>query len=394
MSGISSAVRHQTMASFLPISVRGEAFNIDWHQFKRSSTDEELLTFTDNVLNSFLRLAKEVNSTKSIKLDVEVCDRELKELAKWGLVAYRRFFEDERARQIIEGRCKMMGNETPAPTFISERVLFPWEVLYAGDNYQDANPEMFWGLRYTPARILTPEKDISRFLAERTMPLDMIFCLHHRLREAHHSELPQIQNLILGIKNSRCSLLSAVGKLTQVESGENLLDYLIDANHNILHFACHCQPEEQEIDTLLFSLSKEDPDSEPIIIKLGSISFILATQDKQFQCQPLVFLNACQSAGGADALRKTFNLPQMFIKRGAEAVIATACPVPDRFAAAFAKQFYTFFIQKHMTIGEALQATRKYFIEEYNNPLGLAYGLYSPAYYRLTPTLAVTSLES
>jgi CHAT domain len=393
MSGISSAVRHQTMASFLPISVRAEFFNIDWHQFKHSSTDEELLTFTDNVLNSFLRLAKEVNRTKSIKLDVEVCDRELKELAKWGLVAYRRFFEDERARQIIEGRCRMMGNETPAPTFISERVLFPWEVLYAGDNYQDANPEMFWGLRYTPARILTPEKDISRFLAERNMPLDMVFCLHHRLREAHQSELPQIQNLILNIKNSRCSLLSAVG-ITQVKSGEELLDYLIDANHNILHFACHCQSEEQEIDTLLFSLSTEDPESEPIIIKLGSISFILVTQDKQFQCQPLVFLNACQSAGGADALRKTFNLPQMFIKRGAEAVIATACPVPDRFAAAFAKQFYTFFIQKNMTIGEALQVTRKYFIEEYNNPLGLAYGLYSPAYYRLTPPLALAKLES
>lgn len=165
----------------------------------------------------------------------------MKELAKWGLAAYRRFFEDERARQIIEGRCKMMGSETPAPTFISERVLFPWKVLYAGNNYQDANPDMFWGLRYTPVRILTPEKDISRFLAERTMPLDMIFCLHHRLREAHQIELAQIQNLILGIKNSSCSLLSAVGKLTQVENGENLLDYLIDANHNILHFACHCQ---------------------------------------------------------------------------------------------------------------------------------------------------------
>jgi hypothetical protein len=45
-----------------------------------------------------------------------------------------------------------------------------------------------------------------------------------------------------------------------------------------------------------------------------------------------------------------------------------------------------------MTIGEALQATRKYFIEKYNNPLGLAYGLYSPAYYRLTPPLAIASL--
>ncbi|MUG93183.1 CHAT domain-containing protein [Scytonema sp. UIC 10036] len=395
MSGISSAVRHQTMASFLPILVRTESYNIDWHQFKKSATDEELLRFTNGVLDSFWRLEKAINQVKSIKLDAEICQKEMKELAKWGLAAYRRFFEDERSRQIIEGRCKMMGSETPAPTFISERVLFPWEVLYAGDNYQEANPEMFWGLRYTPARILTPEKDISRFLAERTTPLDMMFCLHHGLREAHKNEWLQIQKLIRSLQNSRCSLLSAVGKLTGIESGENLLDYFIEANHNILHFACHCLSEQLEVDTLLFSMLKDEgQEGEPLVIQLGTIAFILVKEDKQFQCQPLVFLNACQSAGGTDALRKTFNLPQMFIKRGAEAVIATACPVPDRFAAAFAQQFYTFFIEKQMTIGEALQATRKYFIEEYNNPLGLAYGLYSPAYYRLTQPLATVGVAS
>jgi hypothetical protein len=114
-------------------------------------------------------------------------------------------------------------------------------------------------------------------------------------------------------------------------------------------------------------------------------------------CQPLVFLNACQSAGGADELRRTFNLPKVFIQHGAAAVIATACPVPDLFAAAFAKVFYKFFLRglvvedeatgekaiRLMTIGEALRATRWYFLKEYHNPLGLAYGLYSPAHYRL-----------
>ena len=102
-------------------------------------------------------------------------------------------------------------------------------------------------------------------------------------------------------------------------------------------------------------------------------------------------------AGGADELRRTFNLPKVFIQHGAAAVIATACPVPDLFAAAFAKVFYEFFLRglvvedevtgekgfRLMTIGEALRATRWYFLREYNNPLGLAYGLYSPAHYRL-----------
>jgi CHAT domain-containing protein len=103
-----------------------------------------------------------------------------------------------------------------------------------------------------------------------------------------------------------------------------------------------------------------------------------------FQCQPLIFLNACQSAGGMDELRKTFNLPEKFIQHGAAAVIATACPVPDLFAAAFAKKFYEFFIGEKMMIGKALCQTRRYFLKEYNNPLGLAYGLYSSPYYRIS----------
>lgn len=98
-----------------------------------------------------------------------------------------------------------------------------------------------------------------------------------------------------------------------------------------------------------------------------------------------------------EELRRTFNLPKAFIKRGAAAVIATACPVPDAFAAAFARVFYRFFLQgeevmdkrtgdkavKLMSIGEALRATRWFFLKECNNPLGLAYGSYSPAHYQL-----------
>lgn len=103
----------------------------------------------------------------------------------------------------------------------------------------------------------------------------------------------------------------------------------------------------------------------------------------------------------------------MFIEHGAAAVVATACPVPDLFAAMFARVFYEFFLRGYiiidqetgaiieqetgakvstsmrigdgtpMRIGDALRATRKYFLEYRHNPLGLAYGLYSPAHYQV-----------
>ena len=64
---------------------------------------------------------------------------------------------------------------------------------------------------------------------------------------------------------------------------------------------------------------------------------------------------------------------------------------------AFTRVFYRFFLRgegvvdeetgektvKLMSIGEALRATRWFFLKECNNPLGLAYGLYSPAHYQL-----------
>jgi hypothetical protein len=67
------------------------------------------------------------------------------------------------------------------------------------------------------------------------------------------------------------------------------------------------------------------------------------------------------------------------------AVIATLCSVPDHFAHAFAVKFYEFLFSSSREPGsdhfrylaEALLATRRFFMEQYNNPLGLAYVLYA-----------------
>ena len=114
---------------------------------------------------------------------------------------------------------------------------------------------------------------------------------------------------------------------------EILIKYLDRANHNMVHFACHCQASKHG-DTLLFSfIDEENIDGNAQVIRLETYAFDRVIG--QFQRQPLVFLNACQTVGGADDLRKTFNLPKTFIERGAAAVVATVCPVPDLFAPLF-----------------------------------------------------------
>jgi hypothetical protein len=105
----------------------------------------------------------------------------------------------------------------------------------------------------------------------------------------------------------------------------------------------------------------------------------------------LVFLNAC---GTAQTLT-TYESPSFPVKwikdQRALAVIATLCPVPDYFAHAFALKFYeilfateettsantTASISANQYIATALLETRRYFMEKYNNPLGLAYIIYA-----------------
>ena len=64
------------------------------------------------------------------------------------------------------------------------------------EDYERGNCDHFWGLYYTPARILNPEKDITDYVLEQAQPSDMLFCLHHRALQAHKQERPDIERLV------------------------------------------------------------------------------------------------------------------------------------------------------------------------------------------------------
>ena len=386
MTGISSAVRQQISSSFLPIVLREKKCSIGYTEFDRCATDEQLLRWTDEILKVFKKLEIEVIRSGNITLSEGTCKNALIELAMWGRRAYNLHFEEE-ARQLFSARAGLLDPENITPTFISEEVPFPWELLYFGDDYHTGDSELFFGVKYAPARILIPRKDISQHLLDQERPSDMLFCLHHQLRQAHHDEWPTIEQIVRETPGDRFHILGPLC-VSNIHDGDAFLSYLDEAPHNMVHFACHCRPGPAGADSLIVSLLRDENDKNPEIIELETYDFV--DVKGIFQRQPLVFLNACQSVGGSDDLRKTFNLPLEFIQRGAAAVIATACPVPDLFAASFARHFYQRFLKDHLNIGQALRLTRRHFLENHHNPLGLAYGLYSPAQYQVTLTPAET----
>jgi hypothetical protein len=390
MSGYSSSIIMDDLnPQFLDIVIENSQYRIESDRWRPwQLTADEIKKFTDGVLDVFGKLEKafkqSVKDNKGGTLDKDFCHQQLMELAKWGSRAYQQFFDAD-ARFVLTQNItgiQQMGVSV-SPTFHSNLMLLPWEVLYEGGDYHDGDPDLFWGFRYIPGRILTPGKGPFQHICLQRLPSHMLFCLNHKLRFAHAQEWPEIQKMVKANQQDQCNLLYAASCQAQDEPNiplnERLLKHLYQSNYNMLHFACHCKQGKEGADALIISLlgGEQITDSEKTV-ELSTYTFL--DVKGEFQYSPLVFLNACESGGAAYTI---FNLPQVFTVAKAAAIIATACPVPDVFAAAFARVFYEFFLKQRLSIGEALRQSRLHFLQEHNNPLGLAYGLYTPAHYRL-----------
>ena len=185
MRGVGSPVGRQPASSCLEILVEKDYYWIGRWRFSKPD-DKVLEMLTDEILDCFEGLRRAVNKEKSLKLDPQLCHQYLVKLAEWGGRLTRHFLVRTDRNKILTSRL----NETVAPTFVSELTPFPWEVLFEGseEDYERGNPDRFWGLRYTPARILNPEKDITDYVLEQAQPSDMLSCLHHRLLQAHRKD--------------------------------------------------------------------------------------------------------------------------------------------------------------------------------------------------------------
>lgn len=384
--GITSAASFD-LSTVVPIMLKGDAYTVaGTFQGNHALNSELRVTVEQEVLEEFGVLRRQTVAAESVELTQAQCDAALKVLAKWGSRTYRRLF-NETARDVL-ARQFAGRSGTPAPTFLID-VKFPWEILHDGTDEQVAagDPDGFWGLRLAPARVPDETKDVSQYAAEQALPSDMLMCLHHRLRYAHDKEWPAIENVVRASQSDAFAILRAP-EYAAITSGTELLRRLYDTPHNMLHFACHCVAGDAGGDRLQVSVLSDDVDT-TAVIELDTWNFEDVSTGR-FQRGPLIFLNACESAGAAAVHQLEFNLPRVLVERDAGAVIATACAVPDIFGAAFARSFYHRFLKPtqgsdngYLTIGEALRQTRYEYVVTHKNPLGLAYGLYTPSHYRL-----------
>ena len=251
----------------------------------------------------------------------------------------------------------------------------PWELLYRGDANPGVpiDPTQFWGLRY---RIEYTSYNPSRMPSASLGTPQEACCASLLFFGKSAKELAEVQWQrqvwsVLSQKAKSCLLpagtvspkLEIVKALTDPES----ISGQPGISAAVLYLFCHYGKDPTDAPILRFgdTASADDIISEP---ELGTTPFA---------SRPLVFANACATAGtgvySANAVTKAF------FDRGCRAFIGTDCMVPSAMASRFAVVFFHFFLrladseQAPMAAGEALAQARLFLWCQYRNIGGLFY---------------------
>jgi hypothetical protein len=284
---------------------------------------------------------------------------------------------DEMERIETESRAKGRGLliEIQAPS--SDSLPLVWESLYDEDVATPPAPENHWGLdevwgfRHVVARQLfgSAYANLDNYLEDLVNRGGMVLFINDRLSQVVHVEVPQLTGLAQQHRLGHRTWPAKPGL-----SPQELLDFLGDPqfNYDFVHFACHARTQSGQASAMELELAAN---KKPLRVTYLD----LRTGLRELRSNPLVFLNGCST--GNEPPLQTRNLVSLFLDLGARGVVATECTMPDVFAAPFAAEFYRRFFTRSNGgppgLGEALLATRRHFLENYNNPLGLAYTLYA-----------------
>lgn len=389
----------------------------DWTGYANDIFHEVTLALFNNRKNKAI---------EPLTLTLEQNQTFLYKLASLGRTVYDQFFQQASRGRRAEAQAgdylahKFSNTlKIPAPTIITSGSYFPWELLFQGSKPRedDVTVDHFWGYGMAVARILNESDTAYTYRASSlTPPLSLLFFPHRELFGSYQKEYPELKKSVLfANQHSGVGLINSLpeegirywnAELSHLyDNADKIIEYISEQPPKILHFACHCRSNKAtKISWLEFThLLPQDFDTKPEKPLDGILrqEVMIDNFDEIYSLKenPLVFLNACTSAGGEEVVAQYFNFPKQLFMRGARAIIATSCAVPDFFAAEFARVFYSYFFWRNptmdlenlppsfaldpMPIGEALRQTRRYFLTKHRNPLGLAYGLYTPANYML-----------
>lgn len=141
---------------------------------------------------------------------------------------------------------------------------------------------------------------------------------------------------------------------------------LLDAVPSVLHFACHNAFTEQGGSVIRLGDGPLRPSDLAIAVQQKGLAAI----------SPLVFLNACRTAGDIAGLMQLVGWARQFMGAGAGAFIGSLWAVRSSSAKTFAEAFYRAMISDGMSLGAASLRARQEISGDPGDPTWLAYTVY------------------
>ncbi len=321
------------------------------------------------------QLQDEIQSIAAEGIQEEPTKAEVKDqllyLAEAGHYAFKQVFGYRDALAIMQQLLTL--DPRASIQIIAEDFFLPWELMYPVSIKADEplSYQHFWGVCHVISRVIAQSARPGAFVSP-AIPI----AHRPRLGLLAYAGLPNVvQREIPFFERLHTDGEITLIRLRRLDPERWREEYAAFRGFfgealNLAHFACHVSYREESPNLSRILLS----DDFPITLK------DLEVYGVEISDHPLVILNACET-GNLNPLY-TANFAAAFLKYGARGVVATECAVPDDFAGDFAQELYTHLLAGE-PLGESLLATRRYFLEEHNNPSGLLYSMYAPPSIRL-----------
>jgi CHAT domain len=285
-------------------------------------------------------------------------------LARRGNAVFNRLFRAAADRDAV--RAALAGDHDSGLEIATDSFFVPWELLH--DSYAPGQPvdaAGFWGFRYDLSRRLTDVGQTPPPLIPFELRPRVLLFADPGLDSVSAIEIPYLRSLDSAERIALCEWRQEGETLPEEERRAHFFTDSASQPSEVTHFACHAVAAEYGPDSCL-----ELDETLRITIEDMTVG-----TGYRLAGSPLVVLNAC-GTGIRDPL-ETSNFIRGFLEGGARGVLATECDVPDAFASAFIPAFYERLLAG-ATVTKALLATRRAFLREQGNPLGLLYAAYMP----------------
>lgn len=261
---------------------------------------------------------------------------------------------------------------------------FPWALLYDRDlptPPEQVDVQGFWGARYVIEQRPTGRGPMRKPQGAKPGPVALFVNSTIKQTKDHVTNVVQ-----LAANGSRLAV-----KAAPIETATEFKADLKLGDSQLLYFFCHAVTafpnalvKELQRQAAKASrtngnygwLSKGHLGEDDSSLRLTKAKVELSDLwlcDGQYQEQPIVILNMCESAQVMPELSNSF--VHFFLSRLAGAVLGTECPVPPQLAAHVGEAVMARLSQGR-PVGEALLEVRQGLLLDHRNPLGLAYTLW------------------